>query len=84
MARGSQRPIDVEPLAVDAHKFKKTAAYLVPTIKRQLKSIKGGDLHPGDCVSIDQYVSSHITLKESPTTYHLETTYMGSVGHPPL
>ena len=25
----------------------------------QLKSIKGGDLHPGDCVSIDQYVYSH-------------------------
>ena len=24
-----------------------------------MKSIKGEDLNPGDCISIDQYVSSH-------------------------
>ena len=46
VARGSQRPIDVEPLAVDAQKFKKAAVKLVPTVKRQLNSIKDGDWRP--------------------------------------
>ena len=52
LARGSKRPVNVEPLIEKAAKFD-------PTVKSQLKSIKGEDLNPGDCISIDQYISSH-------------------------
>ena len=57
LAHGSKRPVDVEPLT-GVQKIQKHGKTF-PTVKRQLKSIKGEDLHPGDCISIDQYVSSN-------------------------
>ena len=56
LCRTNRRAVDFEP---GSRSCKNEKANLIPTVKRQLNSIKGGDLHPGDCVSIDQYVSSH-------------------------
>ena len=59
LCRTNRRAVDFEPGSQSCGNTKNEKANLVPTVKRQLNSIKGGDLHPGDCVSIDQYVSSH-------------------------
>ena len=34
-------------------------AKVAPTVKPQMRVIKGEHLQPGDCISIDQYISSH-------------------------
>ena len=54
LARGSKRPVDVEPRTCQP-----TTTKLAPTVKTGMKAIKGEHLNPGDCVSIDQYTSSH-------------------------
>ena len=51
LARGSKRPVDVES--------RNTKAKVAPAVKSEMKVIKGDHLQPGDCVSIDQYISSH-------------------------
>jgi len=53
IARGSRRPVDVEL------PDKQMKSKLAPTVKSIMKGIKGNDLKPGDCISIDQYQSSH-------------------------
>ena len=52
IARGSRRPVDVEL------PDKQMKSKLAPTVKSIMKGIKGNDLKPGDCISIDQYQSS--------------------------
>ena len=55
LARGNRKPVDVANGATYAQKGSKIA----PSVKKGFAKIKGNDLKPGDCVSIDQYTSSH-------------------------
>mmetsp|Transcript_1209 Transcript_1209/g.1946 ORF Transcript_1209/g.1946 Transcript_1209/m.1946 type:complete len:129 (-) Transcript_1209:632-1018(-) len=72
LARGNQRPLDVEPMS------RGSKAKIAPTVKPRMKVIKGGHLSPGDYVSIDQYTSSY--KGRLPTGYGIKasnSTYGG-------